>query len=100
MVDADTPVEVVPEEDGSAVVSEEAMNDAISSAVAEGNPQVTIQVIGDPEAGRVSVSIPTGSLDALAAQENGTLTITAPAGQVTFDQDACAPLRKRLPVRM
>ena len=58
MVDADTPVEVVPEEDGSAVVSEEAMNDAISSAVAEGNPQVT------------------------------------------FDQDACAPLRKRLPVRM
>ena len=100
VVDADTPVEVVPEEDGSAVVSEEAMNDAISSAVAEGNPQVTIQVTGDPEAGRVSVSIPTGSLDALAAQENGTLTITAPAGQVTFDQDACAPLRKRLPVRM
>lgn len=82
------------------MVSEEAMNDAISSAVAEGNPQVTIQVTGDPEAGRVSVSIPTGSLDALAAQENGTLTITAPAGQVTFDQDACAPLRKRLPVRM
>ena len=88
VADNDTSVEVVPEEDGSALVSEEAMNDAISSAVSGGNPQVTIQVTGDPEAQRVSVSIPTGSLDALAAQENAALTITAPAGQVTFDQDA------------
>lgn len=88
VADNDTSVEVVPEEDGSALVSEEAMNDAISSAVAGGNPQVTIQVTGDPEAQRVSVSIPTGSLDALAAQENAALTITASAGQVTFDQDA------------
>ena len=88
VADNDTSVEVVPEEDGSALVSEEAMNDAISSAVSGGNPQVTIQVTGDPEAQRVSVSIPTGSLDALAAQENAALTITASAGQVTFDQDA------------
>lgn len=88
VADNDTSVEVVPEEDGSALVSEEAMNDAISSAVSGGNPQVTIQVTGDPEAERVSVSIPTGSLDALAAQENAALTVTAPAGQVTFDQDA------------
>lgn len=88
VADNDTSVEVVPEEDGSALVSEEAMNDAISSAVSGGNPQVTIQVTGDPEAQRVSVTIPTGSLDALAAQENAALTITAPAGQVTFDQDA------------
>ena len=88
VADNDTSVEVVPEEDGSALVSEEAMNDAISSAVSGGNPQVTIQVTGDPEAERVSVTIPTGSLDALAAQENAALTITAPAGQVTFDQDA------------
>ena len=88
VADNDTSVEVVPEEDGSALVSEEAMNDAISSAVSGGNPQVTIQVTGDPEAQRVSVTIPTGSLDALAAQENAALTITASAGQVTFDQDA------------
>ena len=88
VADNDTSVEVVLEEDGSALVSEEAMNDAISSAVSGGNPQVTIQVTGDPEAQRVSVTIPTGSLDALAAQENAVLTITAPAGQVTFDQDA------------
>ena len=88
VADNDTSVEVVPEEDGSALVSEEAMNDAISSAVSGGNPQVTIQVTGDPEAQRVSVTIPTGSLDALAAQENAALTVTAPAGQVTFDQDA------------
>lgn len=88
VADNDTSVEVVPEEDGSALVSEEAMNDAISSAVSGGNPQVTIQVTGDPEAERVSVSIPTGSLDALVAQENAALTVTAPAGQVTFDQDA------------
>lgn len=88
VADNDTSVEVVPEEDGSALVSEEAMNDAISSAVSGGNPQVTIQVTGDPEAQRVSVSIPTGSLDALAAQENAALTITASAGLVTFDQDA------------
>ena len=88
VADNDTSVEVVPEEDGSALVSEEAMNDAISSAVSGGNPQVTIQVTGDPEAQRVSVSIPTGSLDALVAQENAALTVTAPAGQVTFDQDA------------
>lgn len=87
-VDAAEPV--APDMDGgSAVVTEEDMNNAISSALAGDQPQVTIEVPADENAQSVSVTIPSGNLDVLAQEQDAALTITSGMGTVvTFGQEA------------